>query len=54
MYFITIKNNKKRLVQAPMSHQCNPIYSGSRDQEDWSSRPAQAKSETLSQKYPTH
>jgi hypothetical protein len=32
---------------------CNPSYSGSSDQEDHGSRPAQAKSQTLSQKYST-
>jgi hypothetical protein len=35
-------------------HAYNPNYLGDRDQEDDSSRPAQAKSETLSQKYSTH
>jgi hypothetical protein len=29
--------------QAPVIHACNPSYSGDRDQEDRSSKPAQAK-----------
>jgi hypothetical protein len=37
-----------------LAHTCNPSYSGGRDQEDCSSRPAWAKNKTLSQKYPTH
>jgi hypothetical protein len=36
-----------------MAHACNPRYSGGRYQEDHGSRPAHAKSKTLSQKYPT-
>jgi hypothetical protein len=32
------------LGQAPVAHTCNPSYSGGRDQEDWSSKPAQANS----------
>jgi hypothetical protein len=30
--------------QAPVAHTCNPSYSGGRDQEDRSSKPAQANS----------
>jgi hypothetical protein len=29
---------------APVVHTCNPSYLGGRDQEDWSSKPAQANS----------
>jgi hypothetical protein len=48
----TIK--KSRFSQVLMPHACNPSYSGSRDQEDYSSKPAWAnKSESLSQKYST-
>jgi hypothetical protein len=37
-----------------VAHACNPNYSGGRDQEDGSLRPAQANSlETLYQKYPS-
>jgi hypothetical protein len=39
--------------QVSVAHTCNPSYSG-RDQKDHGLRPAQAKGETLSQKYPTH
>jgi hypothetical protein len=38
--------------QALVAHYCNPCYSVGRDQEDHSLRPVQAKSKTLSQKYP--
>jgi hypothetical protein len=30
--------------QVPVAHTCNPSYSGDRDQEDCSSKPAQADS----------
>jgi hypothetical protein len=30
--------------RAPVTHACNPSYSGGRDQEDCSSKPAQANS----------
>jgi hypothetical protein len=38
--------------QAPVAHTCNPSYSGGRDPEDHSLKPAQANSicETLSGK----
>jgi hypothetical protein len=37
-----------------MAHICNPNYSGDRDQEDCSSKPApDTVCDTLSQKYPT-
>jgi hypothetical protein len=45
-----MKPNMKRFILAGA---CDPSYSGGRDQEDCSSRPAQAKIKTLSQKYPT-
>jgi hypothetical protein len=32
----------KNVSQAPVAHTCNPSYSGSRDQKDCSSKPAQA------------
>jgi hypothetical protein len=35
----------KKLVW-PVAHPCNPSYSGGRDQEDHSSKPAQANSST--------
>jgi hypothetical protein len=39
----------------PGSHTCNPSYSGGRDQEDHSSKPAWAiVHETLSQKNPSN
>jgi hypothetical protein len=40
--------------RVPMAHACNPSYSGGRDQEDRSSKPAWANSsrETLPQKKP--
>jgi hypothetical protein len=37
-------NKKQRISWAPMAHACNHSYSGSRDQEDCSSKPAQANS----------
>jgi hypothetical protein len=37
----------------PVTHACNPNNLAGRDQKDCSSRPAPAKSKTLSQKYPT-
>jgi hypothetical protein len=33
-----------KLSQVPVAHACNPSYSGGRDQEDCSSKPAQANS----------
>jgi hypothetical protein len=33
---------KKKISWALVAHVCNPSYSGGRDQEDHSSRPAQA------------
>jgi hypothetical protein len=36
-----------------MAHTYNPSYSGGTDQEEGSLKPAQAKSKTLTQKYPT-
>jgi hypothetical protein len=38
--------------QVPVAHTCNLSYLRGREQEDHSSRPAGAKSETLTQKYP--
>jgi hypothetical protein len=38
---------------AVVVHGCNPSYSGGRDQEDHSSKPAQIVQESLSWKYPT-
>jgi hypothetical protein len=35
---------KTRNCQAPVTHTCNPSYSGGRDQEDHSSKPAWANS----------
>jgi hypothetical protein len=35
---------KNTFYQALVAHICNPIYSGGRDQEDCSSKPAQANS----------
>jgi hypothetical protein len=34
---------KLTVNQAPVAHACNPCYSGGRDQEDRSLKPAQAK-----------
>jgi hypothetical protein len=34
---------KRTLNQAPVAYACNPSYSGSRDQEDHSSKPALGK-----------
>jgi hypothetical protein len=39
--------------QAPMVHACNPSYSGGRDQEDCSWKPAQILCNILFGKYPT-
>jgi hypothetical protein len=40
--------------QAPVAHVCNPSYSGGRDQEDCSSKPAwEIFQETVSRKYLT-
>jgi hypothetical protein len=36
--------------QAPVAHTCNPIYSGGRDQEDRSSKPAWTVCQALSRK----
>jgi hypothetical protein len=33
----------KHLYQAPVTHACNPSYSGHRDQEDHNSKPAPGK-----------
>jgi hypothetical protein len=38
------KENRRQLKPAPMAHACNSSYSGGRDKEDCSSKPAQAKS----------
>jgi hypothetical protein len=38
-FFFKEKNKIKRV---PVAHSCNPSYSGGRDQEDLSSRPAWA------------
>jgi hypothetical protein len=50
----SLREQKKKIAQLPVTHTCNPSYSTGRDQEDIGSRPAQGNSETLSQKYPTH
>jgi hypothetical protein len=42
--FVPSKNNN--FSRVPVAHACNPSYSGSRDQEDHGSKPAQAKSST--------
>jgi hypothetical protein len=34
----------KKCSWAPVTHTCNPSYPGGRDQEDFSSKPAQANS----------
>jgi hypothetical protein len=40
--------NKKHIISwAPVAHACNPSYSGGRDQEDWSSKPASANSSLI-------
>jgi hypothetical protein len=41
-YFDSVKVLTSRIhtSQAPVSHACNPSYSGGRHQEDWGSRPA--------------
>jgi hypothetical protein len=36
--------NIHRQSQVPVAHACNPSYSGGRDQEDHSSKPAQKNS----------
>jgi hypothetical protein len=38
------RKRKKKVSQVPVAHTCNPSYSGGRDQEDGSSKPAQADS----------
>jgi hypothetical protein len=51
---LSIKSLNPRHSQAPVTHACNPSYSGSRDQEDWGSKPAHANSsKTLSRKNPS-
>jgi hypothetical protein len=35
---------KEKASRVLVAHACNPSYSGSRDQEDFSSKPAQANS----------
>jgi hypothetical protein len=42
MMLLAIKNILRS--QVPVVHTCNPSYSGGRDQEDGSSKPAQANS----------
>jgi hypothetical protein len=46
---------KVRVGQALLSHTCNPSYSGSRDQEDHSLKPALGKQfvRLYFEKYPT-
>jgi hypothetical protein len=44
---------KKTESWVPVTHTCNPSLSRGRDQEDQSYKLIWAKSETLSQKYPT-
>jgi hypothetical protein len=36
--------HRRTLGRAQVAHTCNPSYSGDRDQEDWSSKPAWANS----------
>jgi hypothetical protein len=44
-YVLTYENGKMRYVsQAPVAHDCNPCYSGSRDKKDHGSKPAQSNS----------
>jgi hypothetical protein len=43
------KKKKKKLKQAPVAQTCNPSYSGSKDQEDYSSKQVQTVLENLSQ-----
>jgi hypothetical protein len=35
--------NEKYFMLAPVAHECNPSYSGGRDQENQSSKPAPDK-----------
>jgi hypothetical protein len=43
--FIWLKIHKQHeMSQVPVAHTCNPSYSGGRDQEDSSSKPAQTNS----------
>jgi hypothetical protein len=44
---------KRHLTQVLVAYDCNPTYLGGRDQEDHSSKPVWANSETLSRKYLT-
>jgi hypothetical protein len=39
-----LSSRKQTTSQALVTHACNPSYSGSRDQEDHHSKPAQANS----------
>jgi hypothetical protein len=41
-------NKSEKVSWAPVDHACNPSNSGGRDQEDHSSKPAQANSSTRS------
>jgi hypothetical protein len=41
---LEIFNTKNNINQVPVAPACNPSYSGSRDQEGHSSKPAQADS----------
>jgi hypothetical protein len=43
-YYFYVKEGKQIEGWAPVSHTCNPSYSGGIDQEDLSSRPAQVNS----------
>jgi hypothetical protein len=44
-HYLAEKTEKKhKPSQAPVAHACNPSYSGDRDQEDLSSKPARANS----------
>jgi hypothetical protein len=45
LWFLSLPNftSKFNLSWAPVAHTYNPTYSGSQDQEDHSSKPAQAK-----------
>jgi hypothetical protein len=43
LYIARLCLKKKKYMPDLVAHPCNPIYSGGRDQEDCSSRPARAK-----------
>jgi hypothetical protein len=41
---MVLGQEKRKKGRAPVTHSCNPSYSGGRDQEDRGSKPAQANS----------